>query len=207
MAVPSGLKRAANNQQATDVAIDMPRLVHEHHAAVYRYACRLCGSQSEAEDVTQQTFLIAQQRLAQLREVERARGWLLAVARSCFLKTLRHRTPKPAQDVHVNIEEVVDRSPAAAQVDGEALHMALAQLPDEFRLVLLMYYFEELPYQEIAEQLDLPIGTVMSRLSRAKGHLRKKLSPPVAESRRPPLVRPAVAAASFVTASPMRAAR
>src|SRR5690349_15964351 len=80
-------------------AADFTALVLTHHAAVYRYACRLCGSPTDAEDLTQQAFLIAQQKLQQLREPQRACAWLLTVLRSCFLKSVRKMRPLPAQDV------------------------------------------------------------------------------------------------------------
>jgi RNA polymerase sigma-70 factor (ECF subfamily) len=171
---------AAENERRGETAatVDLNALIVAHHAVVYRYACRLCRCPTEAEDLTQQTFLIAQQKLHQLREAERACGWLLAVVRSCFLKSLRKLRPTPAQDADLAVEQIADETPEIEQIDREELHAALAELPDEFRVVLLMFYFEELSYQEIAEQLDVPIGTVMSRLSRAKGHLRQRLAPP-----------------------------
>ena len=61
-------------------------------------------------------------------------------------------------------------------MDLEQLQPALDELPEEFKVVVLMYYFEECSYKQIAEELDVPIGTVMSRLSRAKSHLRAKLA-------------------------------
>ena len=67
--------------------------------------------------------------------------------------------------------------PDTSPLDQERLQLALDELPDMFRLVLLMFYFEGHSYQEIAQQLELPLGTVMSRLSRAKAHLRKRLGP------------------------------
>jgi RNA polymerase sigma-70 factor (ECF subfamily) len=157
--------------------VDLSAVVLAHHAAVYSYACRLCGCPTEAEDLTQQTFLIAQQKLHQLREPERACSWLLAVVRNCFLKSVRKARPMPAQDVDLVMEHIADATPEVEHIDREELTAALAELPDEFRLVLLMFYFEELSYQAIAEQLDVPIGTIMSRLSRAKGHLRRRLAP------------------------------
>jgi RNA polymerase sigma-70 factor, ECF subfamily len=193
MAWGSTSRSAAENQQPAVAAagVDLTALVHAHHAVVYRYACRLCGCPTEAEDLTQQTFLIAQQKLQQLREPERACSWLLAVVRSCFLKSLRKSRPVPAQDVDLVVEQIADETPAADEIDREALTAGLAELPDEFRLVLLMFYFEDLPYQEIARQLDIPIGTVMSRLSRAKGHLRQRLAPPD-NSKSSPAPRPIV---------------
>lgn len=161
---------------ASRPALDVAALVVAHHAAVYRYAFRLCGCPAEAEDLAQQTFLIAQQKLYQLREPERACAWLLAVVRSCFLKSIRKPRPMPAASADW-AEQVAAIPPETEEIDREQLSAALAELPDEFRLVVVMFYFEELSYQEIAEELEIPIGTVMSRLSRAKGHLRRRLSP------------------------------
>jgi RNA polymerase sigma-70 factor (ECF subfamily) len=78
-------------------------------------------------------------------------------------------------------EEVAAHAPTLDAIDQQGLAEALAELPDEFRVVVLMFYFEDLSYKEIAEQLELPIGTVMSRLSRAKGHLRRRLADDWAE--------------------------
>jgi RNA polymerase sigma-70 factor (ECF subfamily) len=155
--------------------VDFPALIVAHHAALYRYAYRLCGCAAEADDLTQQAFLVAQQKLHQLREADRAGAWLFAVLRSCFLKSLRRQRPANAATLNVEVEQFAGPTPAASDIDRERLAAALADLPDEFRLVVLMFYFEELSYQEIAEQLEIPIGTVMSRLSRAKGHLRRRL--------------------------------
>jgi RNA polymerase sigma factor (sigma-70 family) len=178
MADASASAPEAQNQPGGTAAVDLTALVFAHHAGVYRYACRLCGCPTEAEDLTQQAFLIAHQKLHQLREPERACSWLLAVVRNCFLKSVRKARPMPAQDVELVLEYVADPTPEIETIDREELTAALAELPAEFRLVLLMFYFEELSYQTIAEQLDCPIGTVMSRLSRAKGHLRQRLAPP-----------------------------
>jgi RNA polymerase sigma-70 factor (ECF subfamily) len=150
-------------------------LVRAHHAAVYRYAYRLCGNATEAEDLAQQTFLIAVRKVHQVREAERACSWLLAVVRSCFLKSLRKLRPIAVGGLEEE-PETADETPELDEVDRERLSAALADLPGEFRAVVLMFYFEELSYQEIASELEIPIGTVMSRLSRAKGHLRRRLA-------------------------------
>lgn len=153
---------------------DLAELVCAHHAAVYRYAYRLCGNATEAEDLTQQTFLIAVRKVHQVREAEKACSWLLAVVRSCFLKSLRKLRPVAVGGLEEEPEQA-DETPEIDEVDREKLTAALADLPGEFRVVVLMFYFEELSYQEIASELEIPIGTVMSRLSRAKGHLRRRL--------------------------------
>ena len=132
---------------------------------------------TDAEDLTQQAFLIAHQKLHQLRELDRSRSWLLAVVRSCFLKSIRRPRPVAAQDLELSLDQVAAQTPEVELIDREELTSALTELPGEFRLVVLMFYFEDLSYQQIAEQLNLPIGTVMSRLSRVKCRLRERLSP------------------------------
>jgi RNA polymerase sigma-70 factor (ECF subfamily) len=66
-------------------------------------------------------------------------------------------------------------NPDNGQIDSERLQMAIDDLPDEFKVVVVMFYFQQSSYKEIATSLEIPIGTVMSRLSRAKSHLRRKL--------------------------------
>jgi RNA polymerase sigma-70 factor (ECF subfamily) len=159
--------------------VDITRLVLDHHADVYRYAYRLAGSVADAEDLTQQTFLLAQAHRAQLRDPALARRWLFSILRHEFFRGQRKQRPTPAGmladvcDVAVPANGALDGA-----IDQEALQRALNELPDEFKIVLLLFYFEERSYREIAEELELPLGTVMSRLSRAKRHLRGKLSEP-----------------------------
>lgn len=155
--------------------IDSPNiveLIHAYHAHVYRYAYRLVGNEGDAEDLTQQGFLVAQQKLAQLRDPTKARGWLFAIVRNCFLKQFRKSSPTPASSFEIDVNELPHYVPREETIDSELLQAAVSQLPTEFKAVVLMFYFEERSYKEIAEQLELPIGTVMSRLSRAKGRLR-----------------------------------
>ncbi|MFG0334630.1 MAG: RNA polymerase sigma factor [Maioricimonas sp. JB049] len=152
-------------------------LVESHYESLYRFAYRLSGSASDAEDLTQQAFLTAQRKLEQLRDPERARSWLLTIVRNSFLKSRRRdrlvafsgmtSPPEPTA-------EVLDES----ALEAEELQSALDELPDEFRMPILLFYFESLSYREIADQLDVPIGTVMSRLSRGKAYLRSRLAGP-----------------------------
>ena len=152
---------------------DIVVLVTEHHAAVYRYAFRLTGSAVDAEDLVQQAFLLAHQRLAQLRETSRAAGWLMAIVRNCFLKDKRRTRPsEPLLDEPLG----PDDEEFPEWVDPEQLQLALGQLPDDARAILVLFFFEDCSYKEIAEVLDVPIGTVMSRLSRAKTRLRQLLT-------------------------------
>ncbi len=154
---------------------DIAQLVSEHHQAVYRYAYRLTGSVADAEDLSQQVFLAAQQKLAQLRQVESAGSWLLAMLRNAFLKSRHKRRPTLAANLELNLDNIPAEIPGDEAIDRQQLQAAIDALPAGYRVVLLMFYFEDRSYREIAAALDLPIGTVMSRLARAKSHLRSRL--------------------------------
>jgi len=152
--------------------LDPAQLVAEHHEAVYRYAYRLSGSVVDAEDLTQQVFLTAHQKQDQIRKAESTRGWLFSILRHYFCKSCQKRRPTPAANIQLNVETIPALPPSAEEIDQERLQQAIDQLPGPYRVVLAMFYFEFCSYRQIAEKLDLPIGTVMSRLARAKGHLR-----------------------------------
>ncbi len=151
-------------------------LVEAHYAALYRYAYRLGGASQLAEDLTQETFCLAQNKLHQLRELDRAKSWLFSILRNAYLHHLR--TAK--QEKQVPLECVGDLPDRASEplpaVDSAQLQIALNELPEAFRTPLILYYFEEFSYRDIAEQLEVPLGTVMSRLARAKTFLRQRLT-------------------------------
>lgn len=154
------------------------QLVAEHHAAVYRYAYRLSGQPCDAEDLTQQTYLAAFQNLNQLREPRHARAWLFTILRNCFLRSRRKRVPLAATGLEIDVNNIAAEMPGEWIVDPDRLQAAIDELPEEFKLVVLLFYFEGCSYREIAEKLSLQIGTVMSRLSRAKRRLRGALFDP-----------------------------
>ncbi len=152
------------------------RLLEEHQASVFRYAFRLCGCAAAAEDIAQEVFLSAFRNVHQLRSPEASRGWLMAIARNEFIRWGRKSAaagvvvdPQLSQALEQDetLEPTIDRQ--------EWVERALQQLPEDYRIVLLMYYFEELSYAQIAEQLKIPMGTVMSRLSRGKAHMKSTL--------------------------------
>src|SRR5215471_8175427 len=148
MSEPSTPQAAEHDgSQANSAAVVLVYLAIAYHAAVYRYAYWLCGSPTDAEDLTQQTFLIAQRKLHQLRQAERACAWLLAVVRTCFLKSIRKVRPVPVANLEFVSDEESDKTPEFDEIDREQLTAALAELPDEFRVVTLMFYFEDLSYQ------------------------------------------------------------
>ena len=160
---------------AEDAApLDVGQIVAEHHETLYRYAYRLAGSATDAEDLTQQVFLIAQQKLDQVRDAQCVRGWLFTVLRNCYLKSRRQRLPVTAASADLDINTVPE-DVAECEVDSERLQAAINALDDDFKITVLLFYFEHRSYREIGEALEIPIGTVMSRLARAKARLRERL--------------------------------
>jgi len=162
-------------------ALDIARLVAEHHEAVYRYAYRLTGSPTDAEDLTQQVFLIACQKGGQLRQADSVRSWLFTILRNCFLKSRAKPVPTPAGALELPLEAIPEPEHPSPCIDPERLQQAFDRLSPQDRVILGMFYFENLSYREIAERLEIPIGTVMSRLARAKARLRGLLFPLLAQ--------------------------
>ena len=169
----------ADPQKRPEVA----QLVAEYHEAVYRYAYRLTGSVHDAEDLTQSTFLAAHRNIGQLRNTGNLRAWLFTVLRNCFFKDRKRRRPALAGNLPLDVGQIEAPS-AGDDIDRDQLQDALNRLPKTSRLVLVMFYFEDCSYREIADRLEMPIGTVMSRLSRAKDCLRSLLVPEQGPRRR-----------------------
>ena len=153
------------------------RLVDDHYVALYRYAYRLTGSADQAGDLTQETFCRAQAQFGQLRDINRAKAWLFSILRNAYL----HRVRADQQHRQVSLDcvgELPGQSDGELpEVEPERLQAILQELPEGFRTPLVLFYFDDFSYRDIAEQMDLPIGTVMSRLARAKAQLRQRLTP------------------------------
>jgi RNA polymerase sigma-70 factor, ECF subfamily len=160
------------------------QLVEQHYASLYRYAYRLSGYAADAEDLTQEAFCQAQRKLGQLRDWDKAKAWLFSILRNAYL----HRVRGQKHAVVVSLDgvgDVPERLPESLpEVDPEQLQKALSELPEGFRTPIVLYYFEDFSYRAIAEQMDLPLGTVMSRLARAKAHLRSRLMTPASADAR-----------------------
>lgn len=156
---------------------EVAALVEAHYALLYRYAYRLAGSAADAEDLTQQAFLTAQEKLDQLRAADNAKAWLFAIVRNAYLKTRRGPAGRPPIPIQCVAEPPQTPEPPP-DLTGEELTQTLAELPEDFRLPLILFYFEDMSYRDIASALELPLGTVMSRLSRGKAHLRQRLGDP-----------------------------
>jgi len=156
-------------------------LIEEHSEFLYRFAYRLSGSAADAEDLVQQAFLSAHAKIGQLREPGSARAWLVAVVRNAYRKSIRRERPLTFSAIRANPEPVTE-SDLEQLLSAASVQEALNELPEEFRATIILFYFDDLSYKDIAQLLDVPIGTVMSRLSRGKAHLRQKLLPDFAHA-------------------------
>jgi RNA polymerase sigma-70 factor (ECF subfamily) len=152
-------------------------LVDAHYDSLYRYAYRLAGSAVEAEDLTQEAFGKALARLPQLRDPAKAKSWLFRILRNAYLHRLRDERRHKTVSLDGIGELPADPPDEPPEIDPARLQEALNELDEGFRTPLILFYFEDFSYRDIADQMDLPIGTVMSRLARAKVYLRAKLAP------------------------------
>ena len=163
-------------------AVGVRELVEAHYQPLYRYAYRLSGSAADAEDLTQEAFGKAVERLGQLRDPAKARHWLFRIVRNAYLHAVRDakRARAVPLDSVGDVAAAVGEESPLADVDPDRLQAALNDLDESFRTPLILFYFDDFSYKDIADQMDLPIGTVMSRLARGKAHLRAKLARHVA---------------------------
>lgn len=150
-------------------------LVDQHYEGLYRFGYSLAKSPDAAADLVQETFCIWAQKGHQLKDRSRAKSWLYTSLYREFLS----RQKRGARFTSENYEGHVARQESGSEIDAERLDDAdrlmrcLGRLDEHYRSVISLFYLREHSYQEIAEILELPIGTVMSRLARAKRQLRK----------------------------------
>lgn len=151
-----------------------------HYTGVIQVVYHLCGDSQTAEDAAQETFLKAWQHLPGYRPQGQLRGWLYRIAVNTALDMLRRETKLSPEDV--NDLPLADGQPGPeatviAQERAGLVQRAIMALSPASRAVLVLREYSGLSYQEIADTLDIPIGTVMSRLNYARSRLRTWLEP------------------------------
>jgi RNA polymerase sigma-70 factor, ECF subfamily len=164
----------------------------EHIDGLYSYALALSRNRNDAEDLVQETYVRAIPAAARLRRESNVKGWLFTILRNIWLNQLRQ--PRVAVPISgMDIDQCLPQFGAAIKEDPQSLLLtkldqekvrgAILRLPLESREIILLREYEGLSYQEIADVLNCPIGTVMSRLGRARSRLRALLSATPAGSR------------------------
>src|SRR5437773_8402697 len=151
------------------------QLVDRQYAPLFRFALSLSKSEAEAADLTQQTFFLWAAKGDQLRDRSKARSWLFTTLYREFLSRRRHEVRFPKIELDNVREEEMSNSPSVNAFDSATALQALREVEEPFRAPLTLFYLEQFSYQEIADMLEVPIGTVMSRLSRGKTLLRQRL--------------------------------
>jgi RNA polymerase sigma-70 factor (ECF subfamily) len=161
-----------------------------HLKPLFRLALRLTGDSAAAEDLVQETYLKALQSFSSLRDPERVRPWLFQILSRLAID--RHRAAGrevPIEDHELErfslYERIADEDPLPysdhlhddflAQFPDEDVRRALLDLPQAYRIPLVLLYVEDLTYRELAEVLGCPVGTVMSRLHRGRKALEREL--------------------------------
>lgn len=150
-----------------------------HLNDIYRAAMAMFANPAEAEDVTQDVFVEAWRSFSRFAPGTNCRAWLFKIlmhkANHHRRKWFRRLKQAPIDDVLENTLEAIPSVPA--ELTNEELLAALSRIPDHFRDILILADVQEFSYKEIASIQRIPIGTVMSRISRARGHLRRELAP------------------------------
>jgi RNA polymerase sigma-70 factor (ECF subfamily) len=151
---------------------DFEHLATKYYRDLYRFAFSLTRSESDASDLTQQTFYLWATKGSQMRNAANVKSWLYTTLHREFLQVRRRQVRFP----HHDLEEVADELPqipaeVVNRLDAGALLSLLAKIDAHLQAPLLLFYMEDLSYREIAEVLEVPLGTVQSRIARGKALL------------------------------------
>ena len=152
-----------------------------HFASLFNLACWLTQDRTAAEDLVQETYVKALKGFPSYHQGTNFRAWMYRILRNTFLTTqagLRAAVSLDSDDVRV-VEPVTDETPEVvllARVEQETIRKTLEALPMHFREIILLCDMEEMNYKEIGQALNIPIGTVMSRLFRARKAMRALLA-------------------------------
>jgi len=151
-------------------------LVSRHQNSIVSLTYRMCGDLHLAEDAAQEAFVRVWQNLDSYKPQYAFRSWLYRIAANAALDSLRRNRPTTELD-SVSLADPATSPERSAEENQRAAHVrrAIAQLSEPLRIVLILREYQELTYQEIADALDIPIGTVMSRLNTARVQLRHEL--------------------------------
>ena len=159
------------------LGLEFENVVAHHYGPLYQFAISLTRNEAEACDLTQQTFYIWASKGHQLRDVSKVKTWLFTTLHREFLGSRRRQTRFP----HVELDDAAGDLPAVLpasinQLDSEQLLEALEQLDEVYRAAVVLFYLEDYSYNEIAEILAIPLGTVKSRLTRGLQRLHHLLT-------------------------------
>jgi len=156
---------------------DFEEIVLQHYEPLYRFAFSLARTESDAGDLTQHTFYVWATKGHQLRDRSKVKAWLFTTLHRAFLESRRRQARFPHQSLdEIALDDLPKTSPASADnFDCSEVRAALAQVDEIFQAAVSLFYLEDYSYREISQILEVPIGTVKSRLSRGIMQLREVL--------------------------------
>ena len=155
---------------------EFEQLVDEHYEALYRFAYSLAKNPDRASDLVQQTFCIWAQKNQQLKDRSKAKTWLFTTLYREQLSYARRNTKFPEQDISdLDYQLPAMEHDSGRVLDGQRAVALLNSLDDTYKAPLSLFFIQQHSYKEIAQILDIPIGTVMSRIARGKKQLRSKM--------------------------------
>jgi RNA polymerase sigma-70 factor, ECF subfamily len=168
-------RNATQNMNSAD---QFEAIVGEHYEPLYRFAMSLTRSESDACDLTQQTFYVWATKGHQLRDIAKVKTWLYTTLHRAFLVARRRQTRFPHHDLEEVAEELPDVSPVLFdQVDSSQVLAALAKVDAVYQAAVALFYLEDYSYRDIATILEVPLGTVKSRIARGVAQLKQILLP------------------------------
>jgi len=157
--------------------LEFENLVKLYYRDLYRFGLSLTGREADAADLTQETFYIWANKGQQLQKAASVKSWLFTTLHREFLKTCRRRNRFSTESIGEGAEGLPNvPADCAERADSRTLLRILGEIAEDFRAPLVLYYMEDLSYKEIADVLALPLGTVQSRIARAKIQLLRRLS-------------------------------
>jgi len=155
------------------------QVARDYGRFIYTVAYRLTGNHDDAQDLVQEVLVRVQRGLATYRPGS-MEGWLSRIATNAFLDDVRRRQRRPLDLVGDDLERVATATPGAEEASAaeqlpDDIQAALKTLPDEYRAAVVLCDVVGLSYEEIAESLSVPVGTVRSRIHRGRSQLREVL--------------------------------
>jgi RNA polymerase sigma-70 factor (ECF subfamily) len=164
-------------------SIDFEQLVARHYEPLFKFALSLTRSGADAEDLTQQAFYVWATKGYQLRDQSKAKAWLFTTLHRAFLATRRTHTRFPHHALEqVSIHDLPADAPDFANaLDLPQVLVALAKVDAVYQAALALFYLEDWSYKEIAQILEVPLGTVKSRIARGIVQLRQHFGCPTSE--------------------------
>lgn len=169
--------RRSESTYAAVADTESEELVEQHYAPLYRFGLSLTRSESDAGDLVQQTFYTWAKKGHQLRDRSKVKTWLFTTLYRDFLAKKRYSDRFVDTEDDSRFAEPMEISTSVVNaMDAQTVQSALHQLVERYRAPVTLFYMQQHSYREIAEILEIPIGTVMSRISRGKAELRRALT-------------------------------